>query len=309
MEDGAGISLPSLNALRVFEAAARHLSFTLAAKELHVTQTAVSHQIKLLENELGAVLFRRTPRRLALTPSGSAWAAELGPIFSRLLAVNRRLRKPARAERPLVSVSTIPSLGTRWLAPRLGRFLSRHPDIDVRISASDHLVDFAVEPIDVGIRYGKGRYPGLLSEKLSDDAFVVVCAPAVLSRRKVRSPRDLEGQTLLEDDHPHAWQEWLGRQKVRLGSYRRTVLDDSSMLLEAAVRGHGFALSRWSLSVDEVSLGRLVLPFPKIAPLPTGLSYWLAAPSESYRRPEVAAFREWLREEVASLRGEATRGR
>jgi LysR family glycine cleavage system transcriptional activator len=294
-------SLPSLNALRAFEAAARHSSFTAAANELHVTQTAVSHQIKLLESELGVVLFRRAPRRLTLTPSGSAWAAELGPIFARLFAINARLRKSARPERPLVSVSTIPSLGTRWLAPRLGRFLSRHPDIDVRISASDHLVDFAVEPIDVGIRYGKGRYPGLLTEKLSDDAFVVVCAPALLSRRKVRTPRDLEGQTLLEDDHPKAWEEWLGLQKVRLSSYRRMELDDSSMLLEAAVRGHGFALSRRSLSVDELSAGRLVLPFPKVAPMPTGLSYWLAAASESYRRPEVAAFRQWLREEASSL--------
>src|SRR5262249_3940000 len=239
-------------------------SFTAAARELCVTQTAVSHQVKLLESELGVVLFRRAPRRLTLTPEGSAWAAELGPIFAQLLSVNQRLRRPVRAERPLVAVSTIPSLGTRWLAPRLGRFLSKHPDIDVRISASDHLVDFSVEPIDVGIRYGKGRYPGIATEKLSDDSFVVVCAPALLSRRKVRTPRDLDGQTLIEDDHPRAWEDWLARQKVHLDGYRRTELDDSSMLLEAAVRGHGFALSRWSLAVDELSLGRLVLPFPKI---------------------------------------------
>ena len=118
----------------------------------------------------------------------------------------------------------------------------------------------------------------------------------------MRSPHDLEGQTLLVDDHPRAWEEWLERQKVRLTGYRRTELDDSSMLLEAAVRGHGFALARWSLSVDELSLGRLVLPFPKIGPMSTGLGYFLCAASESYRRPEVAAFREWLREEASSLR-------
>jgi LysR family glycine cleavage system transcriptional activator len=295
--------LPSLNALRVFEAAARHLSFTLAAKELAVTQTAVSHQVKILESELGVALFRRSPRRITLTSAGNAWMAELSELFTRLRAVNRRLRKPLRSERPVVAVSLLPSFGTRWLVPRLGKFLSAHPELDVRISASEHLVDFALEPFDLGVRYGRGRYPGLACEKLFDDAFVVVCSPTVLARRKLRHASDLAGETLLEDDHPDAWALWMAHQGVssRHG-VRLTELDDSSMLVEAAVRGNGFALARWSLAIDELALGRLVLPFPRLPPMPTGLSYWLVAPRESFRRPEVVAFREWLREEAKALR-------
>jgi len=302
MDREPGLPLPSLNALRVFEAAGRHLSFTAAAKELAVTQTAVSHQVKGLENELGVALFRRSSRRIALTPAGSAWMAELSDVFARLRAVNRRLRKPARPERPVVSISLLPSFGTRWLVPRLGKFLGLHPDVDVRISASEHLVDFALEPFDLGVRYGRGRYPGLVCQKLADDAFVVVCSPSVLTRRKVRQPSDLTGQSLLEDDHPDAWALWMAREGISArNSVRRTSLDDSSMLVEAAVRGTGFALARWSLVVDELAVGRLVLPFPRLAPLPTGLSYWLVAPGESFRRPETSAFRDWLRDESKSL--------
>src|SRR6186997_2540117 len=137
--------LPSLNALRAFEAVARHMSFTRAARELSVTQTAVSHQVKQLEQELGVILFRRSPRQIALTGEGRAWAAELGEIFSRLEAANRRLRQKVRAVRPAVAVSVIPSFGSRWLVPRLGKFLEQHPEIDIRISASEKLVDFATE--------------------------------------------------------------------------------------------------------------------------------------------------------------------
>jgi LysR family transcriptional regulator, glycine cleavage system transcriptional activator len=300
--------LPSLNALRAFEAAARHMSFTRAARELAVTQTAISHQVKQLEAELGVALFRRSPRRIALTADGRAWAAELGEIFSRLESANRRLRQKLRAARPSVAVSVIPSFGSRWLVPRLGKFLERHPEIDIRISASERLVDFAAEPIDVGIRYGLGRYPGLTVDKLAEDAWIVVCAPSLLAQRGFRSPRDLEREVLLYDDDRGPWRRWFalrGSSPVKAARY--TQLTDSSMLVEAAVRGQGVALARWSLAVDELAAGRLALPFPKYPPLSTGLAYYLASPSENFRRPEVTAFRTWILEETAALRGRATR--
>jgi len=296
------IALPSLNALQVFEAAARHLSFTRAAEELSVTQTAVSHQIRRLEEELGVSLFHRQPRRLALTSVGRAWAAELSEIFARLEAVNRQLRQRAQSVRPTVAVSVIPSFGSRWLVPRLGRFLDRHPEVDIRISASESLVDFTVEPFDLGIRYGSGKYAGLSVEKLAEDAWVVVATPALVKREKLRAPRDLERQTLLYDDDREDWGRWFEAQGSMLPkSARYTQLSDSSMVIEAALRGQGIALARWSLAADELSLGRLVLVFPKAPRLLTGKAYYLALPRENLRVPQVAAFRDWLRGEVAAL--------
>jgi LysR family glycine cleavage system transcriptional activator len=299
-------TLPSLHALHVFEAAARHMSFTEASRELHITQTAVSHQVKALESELGVALFRRGPRHVALTPVGRAWAAELGPIFAQLHAAHGKLRGASRRGQGEIALSILPSFASRWLVPRLGRFLDVHPRIELRISASEHLVDFATEPVDLGIRYGTGRYPGLAVEKLTDDAWVVVAAPSLLARRRPRAPRDLRGQLLLHDDAPDAWAGWLARQGVPDASPdRRTEISDSSMLVEAAVRGQGIALARWSLIVDELATGRLELVFPRIAPVRTDRAYYLAAPRENLRRPAVAAFWEWVRREAATLRTRA----
>ena len=301
-ERDAAPPLPPLTALRSFEAAARHLSFTRAAQELAVTQTAISHQVKLLEEHLGVLLFQRHPRRIALTADGRAWAEELGEIFARLLDANRRLRGLTRADRPVVSVSVIPSFAARWLVPRLGRFLEKHPSLDVRVSPTEHLVDFAAEKVDLGIRYGRGNYPGLVVDKLADDALVVVCTAALKSRHKLSNAEDLRRAVLLHDDVRDAWPRWLARQGVRsVDGTRGTVLTDSSMLVEAAVQGHGVALARWSLAMDDIAAGRLVLPFPKARPLPTGLGYFVAAPRSNLARPEVESFRQWLLKEAAAL--------
>jgi LysR family glycine cleavage system transcriptional activator len=295
--------LPPLTALRAFEAAARHLSFTRAGAELSVTQTAISHQIRQLEEHLGQVLFRRTPRALTLTPDGAAWAGELRPLFARLAEVNRRLRTPAPAGRPVVAVSVLPSFGTRWLVPRLGRFLARHPGVDVRISSSSHLVDFAVEPIDLGVRWGDGSYPGLVVDKLADDELVVVCAPALRARRALTSVDDLRRHVLLHDDDPEAWPRWFAAHHVRdAGAARGIVLTDSSMLVAAAVEAQGVGLARRSLAMDELAAGRLIQPFPRVKPLPLERAYYVAAPRRNLARPEVQAFRAWLLEEAAALR-------
>ncbi|HVZ37538.1 MAG TPA: transcriptional regulator GcvA [Polyangiaceae bacterium] len=295
--------LPSLNALLAFEAAARHCSFTRAAAELGVTQTAISHQVRALENELGVALFRRSPQRIALTVDGQAWAAELQVVFARLRETNRRLRGSRIGTRAVVAVSVMPSFGSRWLVPRLGRFLSQHSELEVRISASERLVDFALEPLDLGIRYGLGRYPGLVTTKLADDAFVVVAAPALAARRSHWELRDLQHETLLADDFPDAWQRWFrARGRTLPANARQSQLTDSAMLVEAAVRAQGVGLVRWSLAVDELELGRLALLFPRIPPLPTGLAYHVTAPRENLRRPAVASFRDWVIAESESLR-------
>ncbi|MFZ5890421.1 MAG: transcriptional regulator GcvA [Myxococcota bacterium] len=295
--------LPSLNALLAFDAAARHESFTRAARELGVTQTAISHQIKALEAELGVALFRRAPKRLSLTEHGLAWSAELRVIFQRLRDANTRLRSRVHGERPVVAVTTIPSFGARWLVPRLGKFMASNADVDVRISANDRLVDFGLEPFDLGIRYGHGRYPGLVTEKLADDTWVVVCAPSLSARSRLRTPSDLARVTLLCDDHCNAWPGWFEATSRPCPVLKaQSQYTDSSMLVEAALRGQGVALARWSLACDELETGRLVLLFPEEPPVLTGLAYYLVGPRESFRRPQVTAFRDWLRVEARGLR-------
>lgn len=294
--------LPSLNALQAFEAAARHQSFTRAAGELGVTQTAVSHQVRALEIELGVPLFRRAHQRVSLTPEGRAWAAELGAVFERLRDANVKLRQPVPASRPAVTVSIIPSFGSRWLVPRLGRFLLQHREIDVRISATERLVDFGVEPVDIGIRYGLGGYTGVVSHKLAEDALVVVAAPALIEKRSRFRLKDLGAETLLHDDFPDAWARFFAAAGMDLPKRaRQTELTDSSMVVEAAVRAQGIALARWSLVADELGLGRLRLLFPKVTPLPTGLAYYLVSPRENLRRKAVSAFRDWVLEEAKEL--------
>jgi LysR family glycine cleavage system transcriptional activator len=295
--------LPSLNALQAFEAAARHASFTRAASELGVTQAAVSHQIRALEANLSTSLFRRGPRGVVLTHEGERWAAELAVVFAQLREAHLRLRQPRDASRPAISVSIIPSFAARWLVPRLGRFLVSHPELDVRVSASERLVDFGVEPVDIGIRYGSGKYPGLVTTKLADDALIAVAAPSLVAKHARWNVRHLSSENLLHDDFPDGWSRWFEACSSALPArLRKSQLTDSSMLVEAAVRGHGVGLARWSLAIDEIELGRLVLPFPDVPPLPTGHSYHVVAPRERLRLEPVAKFRSWVLEEARSLR-------
>jgi LysR family transcriptional regulator, glycine cleavage system transcriptional activator len=174
--------------------------------------------------------------------------------------------------------------------------------VDVRISATERLVDFGSEPVDIGIRYGLGGYPGLVSTKLADDALIVVAAPSIASRHDCWRVPHLARETLLCDDFPDAWGRWFrARARNLSGSVRRNQLTDSSMLVEAAVRGQGVALARWSLALDELRLGTLVLLFPKLPPLPTGLAYYMVSPREKLRHGAVSAFRSWVQAEAQIL--------
>ena len=296
------LPLPPLNALRAFEAAARLESFTRAAEELCVTQAAVSHQVRLLEETLGTLLFERRPRRVQLTTRGRAWADATTEAFSRLYAANRALRTAPQDTRRSVSVSVLPSFATRWLVPRLGRFLELHPQVDLHISPSAELVDLNAREIDLGIRYGSGKYPDLKSEKLCQDAWVAVCAPDMKGRARLKAPRDLAAFTLLHDDNA-GWRDWLrARGLERIDARRGPLMTDSGMVVEAAVQGQGVGLVRLSLAASELAAGRLIRPFPRVPLLPTARSYYLVWPKVRPLRPEVSAFCDWVRGEVSGLR-------
>jgi LysR family glycine cleavage system transcriptional activator len=284
-------ALPPLNALRVFEVAARQLSFTRAADELHVTQTAVSHQMRLLEAHLGVPLFVRLPRRLELTAHGQAYARELGRVFARIQDATAALT--VRPGRQVLALTSLPSFAARWLLPRIGRFSRAHPDTDLRLIATERQLDFAREPVDVGIRFGYGRYAGLRAEKLMDDAWFPVCAPRLLAKRRSPTLADLRRQPLLHDDSQEVWRRWLRAAGARgVDPERGHVFTDASMMLQAAADGHGFAMGRRALVERDLAARRLVRPFP--LSLPCDQSYYLVASEQTAELPKVKAFRAWI---------------
>jgi LysR family glycine cleavage system transcriptional activator len=289
--------LPPLNALRAFEAAARLLSFTRAAQELHVTQTAVSHQMRLLESHLGFRLFVRLPRRLMLTAEGAAYARELHRVFERIEDATAALR--AHPRREVLAVTSLPSFAARWLVPRLGRFVARHPHTDLRLISTERQLDFAREAVDVGIRFGYGRYAGLRVEKLMDDECFPVCSPALLGRRVRLKLADLSRHLLLHDDSPDGWRRWLRAVGATgIDAERGHIFNDGALVLQAAAAGHGVALGRRVLVEGDLAAGRLVRPFA--ASVPADAAYYLVTSEQTALLPRVVAFRAWLLDEVAT---------
>jgi len=289
--------LPPLNALRAFEAAARHLSFTRAAEELHVTQAAVSHQIRALERNLGVSLFYRGARGLRLTTEAQDYVPAVRRAFELLREATDRMRRDEA--RGTLTISLLPSFATRWLVPRLGLFTAAHPEIDVRVAPSTHLVEWAKEQVDVAIRYGAGRYPGLRSDRLMTENIFPVCSPRLLTEGKhpLQAPADLRHHTLLHDEGHGDWRNWLMAAGVGGVDWDRgPIFVDSSMLIQAAVEGQGVALARGVLARDELRAGRLVRPFD--LSLPSEYAYYVVCPEAAADRPRVAAFREWLLAQV-----------
>jgi LysR family glycine cleavage system transcriptional activator len=290
--------LPPLNAIRAFEAAARHLSFTKAAKELFVTQAAISHQIKALEAALGLQLFRRFNRRLMLTDAGQAYLPPLREALDGIAAATERLR--AAEETGSLKVSVLPSFAAKWLLPRLSRFRERHPEIDVLVSANNALVEFARDDVDIAIRYGFGRYPGLEVKFLMGDRIFPVCSPKLLATGPpLREPSDLRHHTLLhEATGSESWRIWLEAAGISgVDASRGPGFSDSSMLLQAAIDGQGVALGRSALATLDLEAGRLVQPFGPSAP--SNLSYFIVTPQAADERPKVRLFHDWLLEEAA----------
>lgn len=287
--------LPPLNSIRTFEVAARHLSFTRAADELHVTQSAVSHQIKALEEFLGVKMFRRLNRALVLTDEGQEYLPLVRKAFDQLHEATRRLiDQEARGK---LTVSVLPSFAARWLVPRLGRFVQACPEIDIRLMPTADLVDFDRDDVDIGIRYGRGRYPGLRVDRLLEEDVFPVCSPRLLGPpHPLKQPRDLQHHILMHDDGHGDWRTWLLSSGVdNVDPQRGPIFTDSSLLLQAAVAGQGVALARGALARDDLQCGNLVRPFE--LSLPVEFAYYLVCPEETADQPKVSAFRDWIKAE------------
>lgn len=292
--------LPSLSGLRAFEAAARHLSVTLAAGELNVTPGAVSLQIRDLEQTLGVQLFERRPRRLSLTEDGEGYFKAMRSAFRLMREATDELL--ARARPATLSISCTPTFAAQWLVPRLPHFEERFPGLDIRISASNRLVDFVRDGVDIAIRHGFGRYEGLVSERLLDDNLVPVIAPALRETQPLDEPADLANHILIHDVHRQDWRLWLEAMGVTgIDAMRGPVFTDSNGAIEAAKAGDGVALVRLSLVAREIQERRLVAPFSR--GVSTGLAYYIVYPPGALDRPAVTALRQWLTDEARAVRG------
>jgi LysR family transcriptional regulator, glycine cleavage system transcriptional activator len=292
--------LPSLNGLRAFEAAARHLSFTRAASELNVTQTAISHQIRRLEDQLGKRLFVRKSRALALTSEARDYLPAVRTAFDDLRRATARLRRPD--PEGLLIVSTTASLAAKWLVTRVASFQDAHPEIEVRITTSPHLVDFQREEVDMAVRYGRGNWPGLRTQWLMAEDIFPVCSPALMSGTKPLSrPEDLAHHTLLHTTVGREdWQLWLTAAglPVSLALRRGLSFDQPFMALQAAMEGLGIALGRTRLVDADIAAGRLVVPFD--VKLPADAGYYIVAPEETADLGRISLFRDWLIRSVAA---------
>ncbi|GAA4876696.1 transcriptional regulator GcvA [Ferrimonas pelagia] len=285
--------LPPLNAVKAFEAAARHLSFTRAAEELFVTQAAVSHQIKALEEHLGLKLFRRRNRSLLLTEEGQSYFLDIKDLFTQLADATERLL--ARSATGSLTVSMTPSFAIQSLVPRLARFAELHPEVDVRIKAVDQDDDSMTEDVDVAIYFGRGNWPGLKAYKLRSECLVPVCSPRMLQQesKPLRTIEDLAQHTLLHDMTRHNWKAWAkqhGRGLLNVNS--GPIFSHSSLVLQAAIHGQGIALGSSVLARPEVEAGRLVCPFDKV--LMHKNAYYLVCHENQEELGKIQAFRDWL---------------
>ncbi|NQV84612.1 MAG: transcriptional regulator GcvA [Rhodospirillales bacterium] len=289
-------ALPSLNGLRAFEAAARHLNFTRAAEELNVTQAAVSHQIKGLEERLGQPLFRRLNRKLLLTDAGQTLLAPMSQALGLMVEAVASIEGDDAAG--MLTVSTLGSIAANWLVPRLGRFRASHPDIEVRIAISDDLVDFSEGGVDVALRYGMGDYPGLRVVPMMTEDLFPVCSPGMLEGGPpLNEPADLRHYTLFHDNMSEGWPEWFAAAGVSGGEFTHApVFPHFHLVVRSAIIGDGVGLGRSQLVADDLASGRLVKPFE--ISVPSSWAYYIVSAPGYANRPKVKAFREWALEQA-----------
>jgi LysR family glycine cleavage system transcriptional activator len=289
--------LPPLNALKAFEAAARHESFTRAAEELCVTQGAVSHQVKALEAELAIKLFNRERQRLIITEAGRDYLTVVRDALDRIAVGTERLLQ--RQNAGVLTVSTSPDFAAKWLVHRLGHFAEAHSGIDLRVSATLHHVDFAREEVDMAVRHGDGNWPGLDTVQLSSEQLFAVCSPKLLSgRRRLSKPADILRFPLIHLDSRTDWAKWL--RVVGISDADVThgpVLNRASMVIDAAINGQGVALARTTLAAWDLLNGRLVRPFPES--LRISKTYWIICPKATASLPKIVTFRDWLLAEAS----------
>ena len=282
--------MPPLNALRVFDAAARRLSFTKAAEELYVTQAAISHQIKGLENFLGMKLFRRRNRSLLLTEEGLNYYLDIKEIFSSLREATRKLQ--AFRAKGALTVSLLPSFAIQWLVPRLSSFNHAYPDIDVRIQAVDHEGDKMADDVDVAIFYGYGNWPGLKTDRLYAEYLIPVCAPALLAGHyPLKKPQDLIHHTLLHDSSRRDWQAYARQLSLQdiINVEQGPIFSHSAMVIQAAIHGQGIALINNVMTKNELDSGHLVCPFNDV--LVSKKAFYLVCHDNQAELGKIAAFR------------------
>ncbi len=285
-----------MQALRAFEATARLQSLTRAATELYLTHGAISHQIKGLEDELGAHLIERQGRGIRLTDEGERFAARVRSAFAELGDAIRELAE--RANPRLLRVSVVPSFAARWLLPRMGHFLAAHPGFDLEISATLALVDFRRDNVDLAIRAGSGHWPGIVAEHLLDEIYAPVCSPHLAGGRLPASPADLERYTLLRSPDEF-WKPWFEAAGLDWPEPTRgPVFNDASHMLQAAADGQGIALTRVSLLGNDVRNGVLVRLFDITVPCP--FNVYLVYPPRLADSPKLATFRDWLKDEIVA---------
>ena len=287
-------SLPSTAALRAFEAAARHLSFTGAAVELSRTQGAVSHQISELETRLGVTLFERKARGIALTESGRSYLPFARESLDRLRAGNDALRR--QADDHVLTVSCSPNFASKWLVPRLGEFIAAHPDIDLRISATLQHVTFDGDGIDLAVRHGDGSWPDLNVSQLCQETLFPVCSPHVApSINRIKCVDDLAEYVLIHDRDRSGWKNWLEAIGATVDAFdldRGPVFNQTSLAIDAAVAGQGIALARSALASLDLGADRLVRPVPE--EVPAEFAYWIVCPKPNAAQPKIRRFRQWL---------------
>lgn len=287
--------LPSLTALRAFEAAARHESFSRAAEELFVTHAAISRQIRELETDLRLRLFRRTGRGVKLTEAGDAYARKITRAFDRISEATRELAT-ARGRRDLL-ISVEVGLASAWLVPRLGRFQARHPDIDIVLDASDALIDFRSSLAEIGIRCGTGRYPGLAAEEIVKLVAFPVASPQLVRSVGLSAPGDLARVTLLHQDSKRWWGNYLAHVGVSTALADAGPMMPTHNAVEAAIGGQGVALGDNVTAADALLDGRLVRPF---ASIPAEVAYYFVGPDGRKDSAAAHSFKHWLYEEMVA---------
>lgn len=293
-----GWQLPSLSALRTFEAAARHLSFTKAASELNLTQSAVSRQIRLMEDYLGVLLFHRLKQRLVLTEAGRAYVVEVRAALEKMQAATVNLLAN-QGKGGVLRLATPPGFGTKWLIPRLHRFSDAHPEILLELATRARPFDLAVEAIDAAIHYGGEEWPGVLFDRLMGDEMVLVCSPSYLtSHDEMKTPQDLARHTLLQQTvRPNLWREWFEAKGGDLShAWKGPRFEHFYLIMQAAIGSLGVALLPRLLVLDDVAAGRLVIPFEDT--YRSRDAYCLVYPASKSADRKIQLLRRWLLDEA-----------
>lgn len=287
--------LPPMSLLCAFEAAARHQSFTAAAAELHLTQSAVSRQIRALEERLGAELFVRERQTVRLSPAGQTYVQEIRGALARI--ANATLGFHSNPQGGSLNLAILPTFGTRWLAPRLPQFLAAHPGITIHLTTQLSQFDFLLENVDAAIHFGLPHWPGAGLELLMGEAVVPACSPGLLAQHGFAQPRDLLRAPLLHLASRHdAWQRWMARHDVAVGQVQGMVLDQFATAAQAAMAGVGVALLPRFLIARELQQGDLVPALPQLPDMESAERYYLAWPTSRADYPPLQALRTWLKQ-------------